>query len=85
MPPTTDWAIYNIRSKNFKGFQLGDPVRRPKKMCVELYGSDVHFEINLDQNIALPGTDITQAEINRIIQSARKAPVSELKIRVTSL
>jgi hypothetical protein len=22
MPPTTDWAIYNIRSKDFEGFQL---------------------------------------------------------------
>jgi hypothetical protein len=36
MPPTTDWAIHKIKSKDFKGFQLGDPARRPKKMCLEL-------------------------------------------------
>jgi hypothetical protein len=82
MPPTTDWAIYNIRSQNFRGFQLGDPVRRPKKMCLELYGSDVHFEINIEQNTSLPGRSITQAEINRIIQTARKAPYVQSKISV---
>lgn len=73
MPPTTDWAIYNIRSNDFKGFQLGDPVRRPKKMCLELYADDVEFEINISQNTSGPTPGITQAEINRIIQTAHKA------------
>jgi hypothetical protein len=83
MPPTTDWAIYNIRSQNFKGFQLGDPVRRPKKMSLELYGNDVHFEVNIEQNTSLPGPGITQGEINRIIQTARKTPNAQLKIGVS--
>jgi len=73
MPPTTDWAIYNIRSKGFKGFQLGNPVRRPKKMCLELYADDVEFEINISQNTSEPTQGITQAELNRIIQTAHKA------------
>jgi len=73
MPPTTDWAIYNVRSNDFKGFQLGDPVRRPKKMCLELYADDVEFEINISQNTSGPTPGITQAEINRIIQTAHKA------------
>jgi hypothetical protein len=72
MPPTTDWAIYNIRSKDFKGFQLGNPVRRPKKMSLELYADDVEFEINISQNTNGPAAGITQAEINRIIQTAHK-------------
>jgi hypothetical protein len=83
MPPTTDWAIYNIRSQTFKGFQLGDPVRHPKKMCLELYGNDVHFEINIEQNPSLSGRAITQGEINRIIQTAHKAPDPQSKISVS--
>ena len=83
MPPTTDWAIYNIRSQNFKGFQLGDPVRHPNKMCLELYGNDVHFEINIEQNTRLSGRALTQAEINRIIQTAHKAPGPQSKIIVS--
>lgn len=85
MPPSTDWAIYNIRSKSFKGFQLGDPVRRPKKMCLELYGVDVHFEININQNMSSTTSGITQAELNRIIQTTRKAPLVESKITVHPL
>jgi hypothetical protein len=73
MPPTTDWAIYDIRSKDFRGFQLGDPERRPKKMCLELFADDVEFEINISQNTSGPTHGITQAEINRIIQTVHKA------------
>jgi hypothetical protein len=82
MPPTTDWAIYKIQSQHFRGFQLGDPVRRPKKMCLELYGEDVHFEINIEQNTTSPGPGITQAELNRIIQTARKAALTDSKFTV---
>ena len=72
MPPTTDWAIYNIRSKDFKGFQLGNPARHPKKMSLELYSDDVELEINITQSECRPTPAITQAEINRIIQTAHK-------------
>lgn len=41
MPPTTDWQIYQITSGDLRGFQLVDPVRRPKKICVELFGRDI--------------------------------------------
>jgi hypothetical protein len=83
MPPTTDWAIYRIQSQNVKGFQLGDPVRRPKKMCLELYGDDVHFEINIEQNTSSPSPGITQAELNRIIQTARKALHTDSKFTLS--
>jgi hypothetical protein len=68
MPPTTDWAIYNIQTSGLRGFQLGDPVRRPKKMSLELDGEDVEMEINISQ--VEKGPAITQSELNRIIQSA---------------
>jgi hypothetical protein len=70
MPPTTDSAIYNIQSNEFKGFQLGNPARRPKKMCLELYKDDAHFEIVIDQSVDGGSSGITQAELNRIIQTA---------------
>jgi hypothetical protein len=83
MPPTTDWAIYKIQSQNFTGFQLGDPVRRPKKMCLELYAEGAHFEINIEQNTTSPGSGITQAELNRIIQSVRKVTRKDANFSVT--
>jgi hypothetical protein len=83
MPPTTDWAIYKIQSQNFKGFQLGDPIRRPKKMCLELYAEDAHFEISIWQNTTSPDSGITQAELNRIIQSVRKVPRTGANFTVT--
>jgi hypothetical protein len=70
MPPTTDWTIYNIQTTGLKGFQLGDPGRRPKKMSLELYGDDVEIEINISQAELGATPAITQSEINRIIQSA---------------
>lgn len=83
MLPATDSAIYRIRSKDFKGFQFGEPVRRPRKMCLELYNEDVHVEINIEQNASTSTSGVTQAELNRIIQTTHKASVVEAKIRVT--
>jgi hypothetical protein len=85
MPPTTDWAIYNIQSQNFRGFQLGDPIRRPKRMCLELYAIDAHFEINIEQDTTSPGPGITQAELNRIIQTVRKVTRTDKHLTVTPL
>jgi hypothetical protein len=82
MPPTTDWAIYEIQSQAFRGFQLGDPIRRPKKICIELYANDAHFEINIEQNTTAPGPGITQAELNRIIQTVRKIPHKDASFTV---
>jgi hypothetical protein len=74
MPPTTDWAIYNVQSRDFKGFQLGDPIRRPQKLCLDLYAQNVHFEINIQQGTTSPVPAITQAELNRITQTVRQVP-----------
>lgn len=72
MPPTTDWAIYRVRSSGVKGFQLGNPGRRPKKMCLELFAEDGEYEINIIQDGAGAIPPITQAELNRIIQTVHK-------------
>jgi hypothetical protein len=82
MPSTTDWAIFSIQSKDVKGFQLGDPVRRPKKMCLELYADDAGFEINIEQNTSGLTPGITQGEINRIIQTTHKAAKKQSALTV---
>lgn len=83
MPPTTDWAIYSFKSAHFKGFQLGDPAHRPKKMSLELYGENTEVEINLFQPQREPTLPITQAEINRIIQSAHAISRGEPSLTIT--
>lgn len=83
MPPTTDWAIYAISSANLKGFQLGDPRRRPRKMSLELFGEDTEIEINFDQPESGPTPGITQSEINRIVQSAHTISDAEPKLNIS--
>jgi hypothetical protein len=84
IPPTTDWAIYKVQSRNFRGFQLGDPVRSPKKMCLELFADDAHFEINIEQNTASAAAHITQPELNRMIQTLRKVPHTDANLTASS-
>jgi hypothetical protein len=81
-PPTTDWAIYNVRSKDFWGFQLGNPARQPAKMCLQLYSDDIEFEISLEQEKNGPRPPISQADLNRIIQSAHKADHAQPNLKV---
>lgn len=83
MPPTTDWAIYSIKSAYFNGFQLGDPRRRPKKMSLELFGQNTEIEINFDQPESGPTPAITQPEINRIVQSAHNISSAEPKLNIS--
>jgi hypothetical protein len=84
MPPTTDWAIYNVHSKEFKGFRVGDPVRHPAKMCVHLYGSDAEVEINFSQKPGPAATPaITQEDLNRITQSLRKTERTQDTLQIT--
>jgi len=83
MPPTTDWAIYNIHTTGMRGFQFGEPKRRPQKMSLELDGDDVEIEINLSQSGSGSAAAITQSELNRIIQSAHTIKNAQPILTVT--
>ncbi|MGC2718943.1 MAG: hypothetical protein WA209_05090 [Candidatus Acidiferrales bacterium] len=84
MPPTTDWAIYIVRSQEFRGLQMGDPVRRPAKMCVRLYGSDAEVEIYFSQKPGPATTPaITQEDLNRITQSLRTSAHTQHTLQIT--
>jgi hypothetical protein len=83
VPPTTDWAIFRVQSKTVKGFQLGDPVRGPKRMCLQLFVDDAEFEVSIFQDGKGSDPTITQAEINRIIQTTHKATDTQPILRVS--
>ena len=71
--PTADSEIYSIRSKDFQGFQLGNPSHRPARIEIKLFGEDVHLEFSIQQKANDVAPSITQAELNRIIQTVHKA------------
>ncbi len=82
-PPTTDWAIFHVQSKRTKGFQLGNPTRRPKKMCLDLFTEDAEYEINITQDGAGQAPPISQAELNRIIQTVHKTADAQATLTVS--
>jgi len=74
MPSGAESGIYQIRAGDFRGFQFGDPRSRPKSIDLEIYNQDggLGFIFSQPQNTSDPA--ITQAQINRIVQSLRKLP-----------
>jgi hypothetical protein len=67
-------GIFRIRTKDFQGFQYGDPQQRPKSVDVQIFADDGGFAFLFVQQEKGPVPAVTQAEINRVIQSLRKAP-----------
>jgi hypothetical protein len=65
-------GIFNLNSKGYKGFQLGNPQLRPDTLRVRLYSEEGSIEITfLQVGYEMPG-GVTQPEINRIIQSLNR-------------
>jgi len=67
-----DSGIYNIQTKALRGFQYGNPQNRPAEIVDELF-SDHERLLFTFLDCKCKGCDarISQAEINRVIQSAR--------------
>lgn len=72
MPPT-DSGIFLVQTGRFRGFQFGAPQRRPSKITDELYTDDGGIELIFFQDQHSSAPAISQAEINRVVQSVRKA------------
>ena len=66
-------GIYRIQTEDFRGFQFGDPRSRPRSIDLEIHNEDggLGFVFIQRQNGSEP--PITQAEINRVIQSLHKS------------
>jgi hypothetical protein len=69
------WAetgIFNLRARNFQGFQQGNPQTRQEGYILSLYSDEGSVEFIVGQKDYKNSAGVTQAEINRIVQSLRR-------------
>ena len=71
-------GMFYLGSKDYKGFQLGNPQLRPDNLRVRLYSGEGSFEITFLQVSYEEPIGVTQPEINRIVRSLHRAPASEI-------
>src|SRR5579864_8369336 len=62
-------GIFRIQNGSYKGFQQGNPKIRQDNLLVSLYSDDGSVQIKFSQKAYRNSAGVTQAEINRIIQS----------------
>jgi hypothetical protein len=74
VPGDPNSGIFAVQGKAFKGFQYGRPQSPPKHLSVELFPEDGHLDLLFGQKKNGP-TVISQADINRIVQTIHKVPV----------
>jgi hypothetical protein len=75
VPKSGESGIFRVRTKEFQGFQYGDPQQRPKSVDVEIFADDGGFGLVFAVPQKEPVPTISQVDINRIIQSLRKIPI----------
>jgi hypothetical protein len=71
-------GIFNLRNQHYQGFQQGDPRVTKDDIVVDLYSDDGAFEMVLSRRDYTSPTGVTQPEINRIVESLRKATPGEV-------
>jgi hypothetical protein len=69
-------GIFNVQNQNFKGFQEGNPQVRQDGIAVQLFSDEGSMEFIFLQHDYQDPAGITQSELNRIIQSLRRADKS---------
>ena len=72
-------GIFRVRNEKFEGFQFGDPLSRPKTMSVEMFGEDGGLRFIFAQKAEGVTPGITQAEMNRVMQTARKISLERVQ------
>jgi hypothetical protein len=82
---SADTGIFNIRNQNWYGFQLGDPHAHPRNVNVHLFADDGSIELTFAVSDSQNTAAVTQPEINRIVQSLRKAPQNDAATPKTDL
>jgi len=68
-------GIFNIQSASYKGFQQGNPQVRQDSLLVTLYSDEGSVQLKFWQKDYPAG--VTQAEINRIVQSLQHSTAHE--------
>jgi hypothetical protein len=77
--PKADSGIFSIQTPDFQGFQFENPQIRQSKITDDLYSNDGGVELLFGLGPAGSGPGISQAEINRVVQSIRKISTSNDK------
>ncbi len=71
-------GIFNVGNASYRGFQQGDPEVRQDTLLLDLYSGNGGFEILFVQKNYTNGHGVTQPEINRIVESLRRAASTEV-------
>jgi hypothetical protein len=74
--PPAESGIYLIETPSLKGFQYEDPKSRPRRISDTLYSDDAGMDVIFFLNRDGITPSISQAEINRVIQSIHKVSIS---------
>jgi hypothetical protein len=69
---SADSGIFNIHNQNYSGFQPGNPQARPNGVVATLYSENDAIEFIFNQKDYQNPAGVSQAEINRVIQSLHK-------------
>jgi hypothetical protein len=75
-----DSGIFRVQANDFKGFQYGDPSKHPKRITVTLCSADGVIEFSFARKDMQP-LAISQAEINRVIQTVRYSGLAETALK----
>jgi hypothetical protein len=70
--PNASSGIFVIQTRDFKGFQFENPQVRPARITDELYNEEGGVDVMFLQKTDGSAPTVSQAEINRVIQSIRK-------------
>jgi hypothetical protein len=73
--PKADSGVFSIQTPDFQGFQFESPQNRPFKITDELYSNDGGVDVIFLQKAGGSAPSISQAEINRVLQSIHKVPM----------
>ena len=77
LPKSAETGIFNLHSPSYEGFQQGSPKVRQDGIIVDLYSGEGSVELIFFQKNYRNSAGVTQPEINRIVQSLRKATREE--------
>jgi hypothetical protein len=77
--PKADSGIFSIQTPEFQGFQFESPQSRPFKIEDYLYSNEGGIDVMFFQKAGGSAPNISQAEINRVIQSIHKVPAQTVR------
>jgi len=77
LPGSAEHGIFNLQNAGYRGFQQGNPQVRQDTLLLNLYSDDGSVQIKFSQKDYRNPAGVTQAEINRVVQSLQRRAVLE--------